>query len=290
MLGIKKIYIDSKHRTKDSVSTSHFKYDLPESFLMPDNCGFYVADVTIPHSWYTIEHGINDRFYLHVSNDNANVNIRPNENFAMILDSKQYTGAELATELTAKMTARLTGTAYAGGLTATYSAATQTISIATSFTDMTFKVLTADDIATKRNGEWVSSDNYNENDPCDINSEMLKLTSGNASYNTHTNPFVSGYLNLQPIRNLYLHSSNIGSYNTIGLYGCRTIIKKIAVSADFNYMIIDNAMAGNDFMDCSRVTMKQLEFRITNEDGKFINLHGANVSFSLIFDIMPTKA
>ena len=35
-------------------------------------------------------------------------------------------------------------------------------------------------------------------------------------------------------------------------------------------MIIDNAMAGNDFMDRSRVTMKQLEFRITNEDGKIV--------------------
>ena len=70
----------------------------------------------------------------------------------------------------------------------------------------------------------------------------------------------------------------------------RTIIKKIPVTADFNYMIIDNAMSGNDFMDCSRVTMKQLEFRITNEDGKLVNLHGANVSFSLIFDIMDTKA
>jgi len=288
MLPIKKIYIDSKHRTKDSVSTSHFKYDLPESFLMPDNTGFYVCDVTIPHSWYTVEHGINDRFYLHVSNDNANVDLRPNMNYAIILYSKQYTGSSLALELTTKMTNVLTGTAYPASLTATYSAATQTISIATSFTDMTFKILTADDIKTKLGGTWVG-DAYNENDPCDINSEMLKLTSGNASYNTHTNPFVSGYINLQPIRNLYLHSSNIGSYNTIGLYGCRTIIKKIPITVDFNYMIVDSQLSGNDFMDCSRVTMKQLEFRLTNEDGKIVPLHGANVSFSLVFDIMDTK-
>ena len=140
MLPIKQIYIDSKHKTKDSVSTSHFKYDLPESFLMPDNCGFYVCDVTIPHSWYTIEHGINDRFYLHVSNDNANINLRPNQNYAIILDSKQYTGAELATELTAKMTNNLSGTAYAAGLSASYSASNQKICISTSFTDMTFKI------------------------------------------------------------------------------------------------------------------------------------------------------
>ena len=33
---------------------------------------------------------------------------------------------------------------------------------------------------------------------------MLKLVSGNAGYQTFTNPFVSGYVNLQPIRNIYL--------------------------------------------------------------------------------------
>ena len=293
MLPIKKIYIDSKHRTVDSLSSSHFKYDLPESYLMPNDCGFYVCDVCIPHSWYTIEHGINDRFYIHTSNDNTNVAARPAAYYAIILDSKQYTGAELATELSAKMAARLTGTSYSGGLTASYNASTQRITIVTTYNDMTFKILTANDIKTKLGGDWVgttTSDNYNENDPCDINSEMLKLTSGNAGYQSFTNPFVSGYINLQPIRNFYLHSSNIGSYNTIGLYGCKTIIKKIPVTADFNYMIIDQAMAGNDFMDCSKITLKQLEFQLLNEDGKIVPLHNANISFSLVFDIMDTKA
>ena len=289
MFPIEKIYIDSKHRTPDSLSSSHFKYDLPERFLMPDNCVFYVCDVCVPHSWYTIEHGINDKFYLHVSNDNTNVNLRPNQNYAIILDSKQYTGAELATELSSKMTDVLSGTAYAGGLTASYSASTQKKTIVTTHSDMTFKILTADDIKTRLDGAWVG-DAYNENDPCDINSEMLKIISGNAGYQTFTNPFVSGYVNLQPIRNLYLHSSNIGSYSTIGLYGARTIIKKIPVTADLNYMIVDNAMAGNDFIDASRVTLKQLEFRLLQEDGKIVPLHGANLSFSLVFDIMDTKS
>ena len=179
----------------------------------------------IAHSWHTIEHGINDTFYLHVSNDNTNINLRPNDNYAIILDQKQYNGAELALELSTKMTNVLTGTAYARGMTATYSASTQQITIVTTYNDMTFKILTANDIETKLNGSWVG-DAYDEYDPCDINSEMLKLTSGNASYNSFTNPFVSSYVNLQPIRNLYVHSSNIGSYSTIGLNGCRTIIKK----------------------------------------------------------------
>ena len=139
MLPIKRVYIDSKHRTADSLSSSHFRYDLPESFLMPENSAFYVCDVCIPHSWYTIEHGINDTFYLHVSNDNTNINLRPNQNYAIILDSKQYTGAELALQLSTKIKNGLSGTPYAGGLTASYNASTQKITIATTHYDMTYK-------------------------------------------------------------------------------------------------------------------------------------------------------
>ena len=157
MLGIKKIYIDSKYKTKDSISTSHFKYDLPESFLMPENCGFYVCDVCIPHSWYVIEPNINDKYYLHISNNNANVALRPNSNYVMTLDSKQYTGAELALEINYKMTSVLSGTSYAGGLTASYNASTQTISIITTYADMTFKILTSNDIATKMDGNWAGA-------------------------------------------------------------------------------------------------------------------------------------
>ena len=90
---------------------------------------------------------------------------------------------------------------------------------------MTFKILTSDVISTTMDGNWVGS-SYDTNDPCSINTEMLKQNAGYALYNIFTNPFSSKYLNLQPIRNLYLHSSNIGSFSTIGLYGTRTIIKK----------------------------------------------------------------
>ena len=196
MLPIKKIYVDSKHRTPDSKSSSNFKYDLPESFLMPDNCGFYVCDVCVPHSWYTIEPNINNKFYLHVSNDNADPALRPNANYVMTLDSKIYTGADLALEISYRMTAVLTGSAYAGGLTCNYNASTQSLNIVTTYSDMTFKILTADDISTKLNGTWVGT-NYDSNDPCSINTEMLKLNQGNAGYNSFTYPFSTNYLNLQ---------------------------------------------------------------------------------------------
>jgi len=43
MLPIKKIYIDSRHKTLDSVSDSNFKYELPYSIHLPNNAFFFTS-------------------------------------------------------------------------------------------------------------------------------------------------------------------------------------------------------------------------------------------------------
>jgi len=60
-LPIKKIYIDSKFRRKDSVSSSNFKIDLPYTLKLGENTVFYVDDVCGPHTWHTVEQNINDK-------------------------------------------------------------------------------------------------------------------------------------------------------------------------------------------------------------------------------------
>ena len=41
MLPIKKIYIDSRNRTPDSIDSSNFKIELPYSITLPDNTFFF---------------------------------------------------------------------------------------------------------------------------------------------------------------------------------------------------------------------------------------------------------
>ena len=64
MLPIKKIYIDSRNRTVDSVDASNFKIQLPYTLEMPDNTVFFVTDVCIPHVYQLIETDVNDRLYF----------------------------------------------------------------------------------------------------------------------------------------------------------------------------------------------------------------------------------
>ena len=69
-LPIKKVYIDSRFKTKDSVSNSHFKYELVESLQLPDNTVCYVDDVIIPHSYFNISD--NDTLYVRQFDGNLN--------------------------------------------------------------------------------------------------------------------------------------------------------------------------------------------------------------------------
>ncbi len=81
-----------------------------------------------------------------------------------------------------------------------------------------------------------------------------------------------------------MRSPNISSFNTIGCNGESSVIKKIPVSSNQGEMIFNNITSSNDFLDCSKATWKTLEFHLVDVNSNYINLHGADVSFSLILD------
>ena len=64
-LTYKKIYVDSKFMTLDSKSTSDFMIELPETLHFDNNTSvFYVDDVSICHSWWTVEENLNNKLYM----------------------------------------------------------------------------------------------------------------------------------------------------------------------------------------------------------------------------------
>ena len=95
--------------------------------------------------------------------------------------------------------------------------------------------------------------------------------------------FETGFIDLLNIHNTYIHSSNLGHYNSIGVRGESTIIKKVHVSSSFGYLIMDSIVAPHDKSDVSRQLIKTLNFILKNVHGNVIDLHAANVSFPMIF-------
>ena len=90
---IKKVYIDSRYKTSDSYSDSEFNIELKEAIDLPDNTVCYVDDISIPHTWYTVEH-YNNRLYVQHSNTTTG----GNDYFILQIPFGNYNGASLASE------------------------------------------------------------------------------------------------------------------------------------------------------------------------------------------------
>tara|TARA_B110000259_G_scaffold84697_1_gene98776 strand:- start:318 stop:1160 length:843 start_codon:yes stop_codon:yes gene_type:complete len=269
-LPIKKIYIDSKFKRHDSVSNSNFKIELPYTLKMGDNTVFYVDDVCVPHTWHTVEEGVNDKIYIRTILNGANTD------YLLALTAQNYNGVQLRAELETKIqTLMFLGSA----LVPTVLFNPQTNEISLSIAGHNCKILTDTELKTITNWGGTS---YDINSLDSVN-ELLTNTAKVSTIGTPSSP-VKFYLNLQPVRNIYMRSPNISSFSTIGCNGESSIIKKIPVSSNFGDMIFNNITSANDFLDCSKQTWKTLEFHLLDVNSKYINLHGSNVSFSLILD------
>ena len=113
------------------------------------------------------------------------------------------------------------------------------------------------------------------------NSEYHPLTTSGVS------SFETGFTDLLNVHNIYIyiyiHSSNSVHYSSIGVRGENTIIKKVIVTSSFGYLIMDSVVAPHDKIDASRQLIKTMNFTLKNVHGNVIDLHAANVSFSMIF-------
>ena len=102
MNKIKKVYVDSRYKTSDSIDNSDFKFEIKEGLDLSDNTVCYIDDISIPHTWYTIE-TYNNQLYIETTNNsitNATIITLPNGN---------YTASSLAITLSLILQTRFVG-------------------------------------------------------------------------------------------------------------------------------------------------------------------------------------
>ena len=168
-LPIKKIYVDSRYSTIDSVSDSDFKIQLGRNIFLPDDCIMHIENVVISHSWYTIEKGINQRMYLKVVQGiSATYTI-------ITIPATNYIGSSLQTVLQSAL-----NTAYPGLFTVTYSTLQNNIMISIT-NGNTFHVLTDYELSTYLNNTW-AGESYDASNPASCNDIITNRAS---LYNTH---------------------------------------------------------------------------------------------------------
>ena len=96
---IKKVYIDSRYKTNDSVSNSDFKFELKEGLDLPDNTVCYIDDISIPHTWYTIEENLNNTLYIITTQIDPGTTPTWYHPLALEIPAGNYTGSSLAAAL-----------------------------------------------------------------------------------------------------------------------------------------------------------------------------------------------
>jgi len=276
-LPLKKIYVDTRYRTPDSISTSNFKIELPYTVEMPNNSTFYITDICIEHSWLTVETGINDTMYIRALSYAGQQ--QQLFDVIIVLPSQNYTGSTLAAAIQSSLNTQLEA-----GLpvfTAVYNANPNTITI-NNVQNFYFQILTDPELATKLNNTWTGP-TYDPTNPRSANDLLRNYAGTSPVYGKDKGPIVSGFLDLQPIRNIFISSPNLGSFTTLGSKGEANIICKVPVNADFGYLVLCNIIAAHDFLNCSRQVLRTLEFHLKDVKGNYLPLHGGHCSFSIVF-------
>ena len=277
MLPLKKIYIDSRDRTVDSKSASNFKIELPNTVQMPENTVFFVTDVCVPHVWKTVEDGFNDSLFLSYIVPGAGGSLT--ETFrVVVLEEGNYTLPELSAQLQTKLNA-IREPSDVSQISFTVSNdlknQTLTISITASNDDVSFRLYTDAEVIKEIRNYWTTVDPGNLRSANDIITHVKPMV--------RNSTFTTGFVNLNHINNVYITSPNLGSFDTLATFS-NNVIKKVPVNAYYGYMVVDQVMSTNDFLNCSRQTLRTLEFHLRDGRGREIDLKGMYITFSIVFN------
>jgi hypothetical protein len=83
---------------------------------------------------------------------------------------------------------------------------------------------------------------------------------------------------------LYIVSPDICRFNSCqGPRGEHTILRRIGASASFGETLRDNLTTDLDYFIVASETLKTMRFKLVNGQGAVVPLHGAEWSFSIIF-------
>ena len=75
-------------------------------------------------------------------------------------------------------------------------------------------------------------------------------------------PFVSGFVNLLPMKSIYLTSDSLTNGNQLAPYGVARVLKKIPITAGFGNAIYDNEILMNDANDVSMRHLRRLHLNL----------------------------
>jgi hypothetical protein len=259
MQRVRKIYVCSSHRVAGT-SPNNFEIELKNDVEMGEKAHVALTSTSIPHSFYGIMEGINNKLYIREFDSNR----------VLELESGNYTSASLSNKLSQKLNANPpTGVTY----TVTYSATTLKITIVQSggqglrvYTDQELKSLGM----------------IGQNSIA-IPGSLNTILNHSAPFTGYFATWTSGPISLARITELYIRSDLASGYSTLDSNGKTDCLKKVHVDQDFGFVCTTNSSFETaDLHDVSGRTLRYMNFSITDSHGTLIELQ-QDWSFTLSF-------
>ena len=260
-----------------SGTSSNLTIDLPETLQLEDNMLCQIHEVSIPHSWYSINEN-NNNFY-------AMEGILPPETPLGVTYRKHiipvgnYTATELTTQLETSLNTLDSGSR-TNSFSVSYLAGLNKIQIQSNYPAVVYTVLTDADVLIDNGVRFVET--VDPNNLKSIN-KVLGVYQAYGDASTDVVPYTTGFIDLTPVKSFYLHCNEISNFNQLTVAGNSSIIKKIPVNVPYLGVINDNEISVVDYIDVSGKMLRRLNFRSTDHLNQNINLNEVDISFTLTF-------
>ena len=276
-LQIRKIHLDSRFKLPGG-SHSDFEVALPQMLETPENTIAFIDNITIPHSWTSVDESNRYLFLAERAGTSA-----PYVYSVRRLDIPQHSHSGTSYK-TALQTALNTNTP--AGISATYivvhTLTTNKCAIAAPSSSV-FHFLTDDEIKISDNAHYpIQKDNIKSGNSVIRNIEGGTAT--NAAQYTYTDVFTTGFMDFQNHHNIYINSS-LAMFNSLGPMGQTSILAKCPVSSSYGNSINHSYAGAQDYVHIGRNSISTIRLSIRDAYSNLINLEGASWSCSIIFAV-----
>ena len=270
-IEIKKFYVDTRFKTKDSVSDSDFNVQLPRQFNVPENVVAYIDDIVIPVCWRTVDSRNSLLYMRHQYTGTTTYK-------TVYIPYNNYTGDSFAIGIEYALHIAVNGLPLEFRVAYSYVSNELAIDLVDNRANPKPDVMSVTFFSDEslKNGAYEGSPIRL---PQSING-VIRLTS---DFVLHDEGGYNCYLDLHTTRNLYLISSALASYDTVSNFGNDTIIKKIPVHAAYNEILFDAAGEGYDYLNVSRRTLRYIDFKLVDSYFNVVDMQNTHWSFSIVF-------
>ena len=275
MLKFKKVYIDSSYKV--SGTSSDFTIDLPETVQLEDNMLCQIHEVSIPHSWYSINSTNNNLYFRHqiiCPGVIAGITYRK-----ITIPEGNYNAVDLAQTIEIALNLLVDTVDRPNTYSLHYNNSTNKITFSSNSATAIFVVLTDGEIAPVAG---VFSDPVDVNNLNSINRVIGNTTPATDAY-TNVVPYTTNFIDLTPVKNIYIHCNEISNYNQLTVAGNSSIVKKVPVNVPYLGIINDNELSAEDYIDVSGKILRRLNWRLTDHLNQVIDLNNVNISFTITF-------